>query len=181
MDPPLSALLHEWHDFYVLIGTASATLVGLMFVAVSIGTTIFNEDGRAGMTAFITPTVTHFAAVLFACVVATIPSHTWYTLAGLLGAGALAGAVYSGRLVGQIIFRQPFKIDLEDRLFYAFLPLAAYVLALVAAVLLFARSGALSADLLAAAVLTLLFSAIRNAWDMMVWIVIKAPGTGPPP
>ena len=25
--------LRDWHDFYVLIGTASATLVGLMFVA----------------------------------------------------------------------------------------------------------------------------------------------------
>jgi hypothetical protein len=47
MDPSPSALLHEWHDFYVLVGTASATLVGLMFVAVSIGTTIFNEDDRA--------------------------------------------------------------------------------------------------------------------------------------
>jgi hypothetical protein len=33
-------LLHEWHDFYVLLGTASATLVGLMFVAVSIGTSV---------------------------------------------------------------------------------------------------------------------------------------------
>jgi hypothetical protein len=28
--------LHEWHDFYALVGTASATLIGLMFVAVSI-------------------------------------------------------------------------------------------------------------------------------------------------
>jgi hypothetical protein len=32
-----------------------------------------------------------------------------------------------------------------------------------------------SAELLAAAVLMLLFAAIRNAWDMMVWIVIKTP------
>jgi hypothetical protein len=181
MDPSLSHLLHEWHDFYVLVGTASATLVGLMFVAVSIGTAIFNEDRRVGMAAFITPTVTHFAAVLFACLVATMPSHTWYTLGGLLGAGALAGAGYSGGLVGRIIFRQPFKVDLEDRLSYAFLPPVGYVLALVAAALMFTRSAALSADLIAAAVLTLLFSAIRNAWDMMVWIVIKAPGSGPPP
>jgi hypothetical protein len=182
MDPSLSSLLHEWHDFYVLVGTASATLVGLMFIAVSIGTAIFNEDHRAAMTAFITPTVTHFAAVLFACLVATIPSHTWYTLGGLIGAGALVGSVYSGGLVVQMIIRRRFTIDLEDGLFYALLPLAGYVLALVAAVLLFTRIAALSADLIAAAVLTLLFAAIRNAWDMMVWIVIKTPsGGGPPP
>jgi hypothetical protein len=51
MEPSLAELLGEWRDFYVLIGTASATLVGLMFVAVSIGTAIFNEGRRAAMTA----------------------------------------------------------------------------------------------------------------------------------
>jgi hypothetical protein len=181
MDPSLPALLREWHDFYVLVGTASATLVGLMFVAVSIGTAIFNEDHRAAMTAFITPTVTHFAAVLFACLVATMPSHTWYSLGGLLGGGALAGSVYSGGVVVQMIVRRRFKIDLEDRLFYALLPLAGYVLALIAAVLLFTHAAAVSANLVAAAVLTLLFAAIRNAWDMMVWIVIETPSGRPPP
>jgi hypothetical protein len=180
MDPSLSAVLREWHDFYVLVGTASATLVGLMFVAVSIGTTIFNEDHRAAMTAFITPTVTHFAAVLFTCLVVSMPSHTWRTLGVLLGAGALAGAAYGGRLVVQMLVRRHFKIDLEDRLFYALVPLAGYLLALVAAVLLFIHDAAVSSDLIAAAVLTLLFAAIRNAWDMMLWIVIKTPGSGPP-
>jgi hypothetical protein len=180
MDPSLSALLHDWHDFYVLVGTASATLVGLMFVAVSIGTAIFNEDRRAAMTAFITPTVTHFAAVLFASLVATMPSHTWYSLGGLLGAGASAGTVYGGRLVAQMIIRRRFKINFEDRLFYALLPLVGYVLALVAAVLFCVPAAAASADLMAAAVLTLLLAAIRNAWDMMVWIVIQTPSSGPP-
>ena len=53
------------------------------------------------------------------------------------------------------------------------------VLALIAAVLLCMRA-AVSTDLIAAAVLTLLFAAIRNAWDMMVWIVIKTPAGGSP-
>src|SRR5215469_7578588 len=110
MGPSLAELLHDWHDFYVLVGTASATLVGLMFVAVSIGTTIFDESHGAAMTAFITPTVMHFAAVLFACLVALMPNHTWYTLGGLIGAGALAGTVYGGGLVVQMIIRRRFKV-----------------------------------------------------------------------
>jgi hypothetical protein len=44
---------------------------------------------------------------------------------------------------------------------------------------LFLQSAA-SANLIAAALLTLLLAAIRNAWDMMVWIVIKAPSGGGP-
>src|SRR5260370_16315761 len=94
-----------------------------MFVAVSIGTSIFNEDHRTAMTAFITPTVMHFAAVLFACLVGTIPTHTWYTLGGLLGAGALAGSIYSGGLVRQMIIRHRLNVALTDRVFSAFLPL----------------------------------------------------------
>jgi len=29
--------LHEWHEFYILLGTAAATLLALLFVAVSLG------------------------------------------------------------------------------------------------------------------------------------------------
>ena len=172
-------LLREWHDFYVLLGTASATLVGLMFVAVSIGTSVFNEEHRAPMRAFITPTVMHFAAVLFACVVVTIPTHSWWTLGGLIATGGLAGAIYCGSILADIIIRHRFNVDLSDRLFYALLPLLGYLLALISAVLLFMQSAA-SANLIAAALLTLLFAGLRNAWDMMVWIVIRAPSGGGP-
>jgi hypothetical protein len=80
-----------------------------------------------------------------------------------------------------IIIRHSFNVDLIDRLFYALLPLLGYLVALISAVLLIMQSPA-SADLIAAALLTLLFAGVRNAWDMMVWIVIKAPsGGGPPP
>src|SRR5437016_5096075 len=103
MQGSVAELLHDWHDFYLLVGTASATLVGLMFVAASIGTSIFNEEHRAPMTAFITPTVVHFAAALFTCLLVTIPTQRWYTLGGLIGAGGLAGSIYCGRLVVAII------------------------------------------------------------------------------
>src|SRR5215471_6725278 len=136
MGPSLAELLHDWHDFYVLVGTASATLVGLTFVAVSIGTRIFNEDHRAGITAFVTSTVVHFAAALFTCLLVTIPTQSWRTLGALFAAGGLAGSIYCGRLVIRITARQQFKLDLDDRLFYFLLPLLGYLLALIAAALL---------------------------------------------
>ncbi len=176
----LAELLHDWHDFYTLLGAASATLVGLMFVAASIGATVFNEDHRAALGAFITPTVVHFAAVLFACLVVVIPTHGWHSLGALLGAGGLFGTVYSGRLLVQLIIRHRFNVDLVDRVFYALIPLAGYLLALAASGLLFARVAA-GATVMAAALMVLLLAGLRNAWDMMVWIMIKAPGGTPPP
>jgi hypothetical protein len=44
----------------------------------------------------------------------------------------------------------------------------------VAALVLFRQSPA-GLDLLAASQITLLLAGIRNAWDMMLWIVIRAP------
>jgi hypothetical protein len=180
MDPALSGLLHEWHDFYVLLGTASATLVGLMFVAASIGSTVFNEDHSAALGAFITPTVVHFAAVLFACLVNTMPIHSWESLGALLAVGGLAGTLYGGRVLVQLIIRHRFNVELIDRLYYALLPLASYLLALAAAVLAFLHIAA-SAYVMATALLVLLLAGLRNAWDMMIWIMIKAPGGTPPP
>jgi len=82
--------------------------------------------------------------------------------------------------VVQIIISHRFQVDLSDRLFYALLPFSGYMLALISAVLLLMQSS-VSANLIAAAVLTLLLAAMRNAWDMMVWIVIKTPSGGVPP
>lgn len=177
MPATLTQLLREWHDFYVLVGTASATLVGLMFVAASIGTSFFNEEHRAGMTTFITPTVVHFTAVLFICLLVIIPTHTWHTLGVLLAILGLAGSIYSGRLLLWLTVQHRFNVDWEDRTFYAFVPLLGYLLLLIAAVMLFLQS-AISPDLIAGAILTLLVASLRNAWDMTVWMVIKAPTGG---
>ena len=173
-------LLRDWHDFYVLAGTGSATLVGLMFVAASIGASYFTERHRLPLTAFLTPTVMHFAAVLFICLVVMIPIHDWHTIGGLLGAIGLAGVIYCGRILLQIIVGNRFKVDFGDRLFYALVPPLGHLLLLTSAVLLFSRCAAGSA-VLAAALLTLLVAGIRNAWDMTLWIAIKAPTPGTPP
>jgi hypothetical protein len=180
MDESLTGLLHEWHDFYLLLGTASATLVGLMFVAASIGSTVFNEDHRGALQAFITPTVVHFAAVLFACLVNTMPIHSWESLGALLAAGGLAGVIYGGRVLFQLIIRHRFNVDVIDRMYYALIPMVAYLLALAAAILAFLHIAA-SEYVMAAALLVLLVAGLRNAWDMMLWIMIKVPGGVPPP
>jgi hypothetical protein len=167
-------LLHDWHDFYVLAGSAAATLAGLMFVAASIGSSVFNDEHRAPLQAFLTPTVVHFAAVLFACLLVTIPTHSWQMLGGLLGALSLAGAIYCGRLVVELIVRHRFEVDLSDRIFYAVIPFAGHLLVLASAVLDFVQAT-ISVDVFAAGLLTLLLAGIRNAWDMTVWIMIRVP------
>jgi hypothetical protein len=174
MHSSLSELLHAWHDFYLLVGTASATLVGLMFVTASVGASLFTERNQAGVRAFISPTVVHFSEVLFVCILATVPSQTWLSLAALVALVVAAGLIYSARIWVQLLVRRSFDVDVVDRLFYALLPVAGYLLALASAIALFMQH-AWSLELLAAALITLLLAGIRNAWDMTIWIVIRTP------
>jgi hypothetical protein len=172
--PTLPDLIRPWHDFYLLVGTASATLVGLMFVAASIGAQVFKEENRAAIEAFISPTVVHFSTALFACILATIPDRTGMEFVVLLSVLGLAGLGYSGRVWTQLIVRHKFSVDSIDRLFYAVIPGIGQLLVLFAGVLLLTLPAA-GLDCLAIALLILLLAAIRNAWDMTMWIVIRAP------
>ena len=131
--PPLNQILMHWHDFYALIGEASATLVALIFVAASIGAEVFTAKHQAGIRSFLSPTVVHFTAVLVICLLACIPTETWGLLGALLGCVGVIGLVYSGW-----VWRRMMKhgivasIDTVDRLWYALLPIPAYLLVIAA-------------------------------------------------
>jgi hypothetical protein len=179
--PSFADLLHAWRDFYALLGAASATLVGLLFVAASIGSSNFREEHRDPLGSFLTPTVVHFSAVLFACILACVPSLSWRSFGGLLGADALAGAAYSARIFFRLVVRHKYRVDLGDRMFYAAIPALGYILFLIASALLLGQSP-LGVDMAAAALLVLLFAGIRNAWDMTFWTATKSPpGSASPP
>jgi hypothetical protein len=171
MSTPLLEALRKWRDFYVLIGTASATLVALMFVAASIGAGVFTREHQAGIRSFLSPTVVHFSSVLIICLLATIPTETWAVLGVLLTCGGAIGLAYSGwvwrRMMRHGIIA---TIDFVDRLWYALLPIATYLLVIVAGVSLW-RQSEVGLNILALALIVLLLIGIRNSWDMTVWVM----------
>ena len=177
MPTALPDLIHPWHDFYTLVGTASATLVGLMFVAASIGAQVFKEENNAAIQAFITPTVVHFSTVLVICILAMIPEQTGMEFVVLLSVVGFVGFVYSAKIWTQLLVRRRFSVDVVDRLFYALVPGIGHLLVLVSGGLLFTKTAS-GLDCLAAALIILLLAGIRNGWDMTMWIVIKAPVSG---
>ena len=68
--------LHQWHEFYVLVGTAAAALTGLMFVVVSIGPQVIATRGSSGVRAFVTPVMVHFTSVLAVSALMLVPLMT---------------------------------------------------------------------------------------------------------
>jgi hypothetical protein len=167
--------LREWHDFFILIGTASATLVGLMFVAASVGASVFTSEREIGLRSFLTPTVLHFSIILLSCLVGIAPSLADASFGTFLATGGAVGIGYSCHVWlrmrrGGITQR----IDLADRFCYIIIPLAIY-LTLIATGIAVPRRPVLGLDMLAATLVALLLLGIRNAWDMTLWIVLNTP------
>ncbi len=75
--------LATWQNFYTIIGSAAATLTGLLFVVMTLIAGVRERRSSGTLGAFTTPTVVHFGAVLL---VAAILSAPWQALwhAGLL-------------------------------------------------------------------------------------------------
>jgi hypothetical protein len=162
------SLLAAWHEFFTLIGTAAATLIGAMFVVVSIGIGILTRERTVAIRTFLTATVIHLSTVLFGGALTMVPAVDPRWLAAIAGVAGFAGIAYSGRLVWG--FRQHAGTDLSDWFWYAIFPLIAYA-TLIASAAIGLEDTALGLDLFAAVLTFLLIAGIRNAWDMLVFLV----------
>lgn len=171
-------MLDGWHEFYILLGTAAAALVALLFVAASIGASLLS-NARGGPTrTYTSPIVFHYTYVLLLSLVALIPINTDWSLAAVIGVTAAIALAYSCFIFVRVM--RGVAVDLDDRLSYGAGPLAAYAAALAAAVLVFERS-AVGPPLLAGALILLLLVNIRNTWDLTLFFAQRQGNAGSRP
>src|SRR6185369_16333991 len=97
-------LLSNWQNFYMIMGTAAATLTGLMFVVTTLiaGIDTHVSTLNAGISAFNTPTVVHFGAVLMLAGILSAPWQTFSSLSLVLGLLALGMVLYLIIVVGRM-------------------------------------------------------------------------------
>jgi hypothetical protein len=160
-------MLADWREFYGLLGTAAAALVALLFVAVSIGTSVLTPDSesRRNTATYMSPVVFHYANVLFLSLIALVPTQTWQSFGVVIGVASIGSVIYS--IVIAVRVHRNRISDLPDRLCYGIIPMLCYATGLVVAPLLFEKKTA-GLNLLAGAALLLLVINIRNAWDLMI-------------
>ena len=162
--------LEKWHDFYILVGTAAATLLALLFVAVSLGAGFLGRGERAGATrAFFSPVVVHFSAVFLLSALALVPAHRIAFYATIVAACGICGLGVSLFATIQL-FRHDWTKYKQDHLAYGLLPVLSYSAFIAAAALIWAENE-LAIDILAAALLLLLLVNVRNAWDLTLSMV----------
>ncbi|MDQ3781291.1 MAG: hypothetical protein M3354_12210 [Chloroflexota bacterium] len=79
-DDVFAANLAEWSDFYVLTGTAAATLLGLVFIALSLRPGVMADHGPIGLRVFAGQTFGNLLIVLVIALICLIPHQSPETL-----------------------------------------------------------------------------------------------------
>lgn len=175
-------ILHGWHEFYAFAGAAAATLLGLMFVVMTLNqSALMTEAGSRVLRAFFTPTVAFFTTIIVIAMVMLIPETSPSALAGMLGAVAVVGVLY---MVASGVHRmwRANDLGLDDLLWYVILPYVGYAAFGAAAVgVWIAGAGVwtvlpISLYAAATAVFLLLLAGIRNAWDLVVYNIQRRGG-----
>jgi hypothetical protein len=168
-----AAAAAPWQNFYILTGTAAATLVGLMFVAVTFGSNLVTEETATSARAFLDPVFTHFVQVLVTACLLLIPTMSPKLLGVLL---AIVAALRTVSLAG--IYRRMREahrlyqdIELSDWLSGVAIPLLCHV-SLVAIGGGFFLGYAAAFDGLAIVSVVMLLVGVFGAWELLVWMAM---------
>jgi hypothetical protein len=171
MEAALLSALARWANFYVIVGSSAGALTGLQFVVIALIAQSGGTTSKREIRAFGTPTVIHFCAALVISVVMNIPWLGGSHLAACLGALAIVGLIYSLTVIVHAK-KSTYQPDTEDWFWYAGLPVCAYVMLGVAAVLVWTLAVP-SLFVIAAISVLFLFMGIRNSWDTVTYVALK--------
>src|SRR4051812_39511361 len=158
-------MFDQWREFYLLVGSAAAVLIGLIFVVISLMQDRSRSSVLAGSRLYMGPIVLGVSFVLVLSAAALTPGIGRCAFAAVAGLVALWGLV-RGLMSVAGIRRLGDDVHWTDIWFYGAIPSTLYLgLGLVA--LAFWAEWRWAHYGLAAAVTAQLLSAIRNEWDLI--------------
>ena len=167
-------MFKDWENYYLLVGGASGSLIGLLFIVATLSSGRDPEQTHRGSAIYTTPTVYNLAVVLLVSALAMAPEVNGMLVGCVLGALGLVGLYYCGWIGWRIRhadWGEP--PHWSDFWFYGAAPFTVY-LGFVACALLAWLDRPMAAGWTAVVLMLMLLSAIRNAWDLVTWLAPRA-------
>jgi hypothetical protein len=165
-----------WSSFYQVTGEAAATLIGLLFVIVSLSESRDRASLLRAASIYLTPTALHFGIVLSVSAIAVAPRLEFgiqFVVVGIAALTGLGNAVWACIGMSRLTPGGP-PPHWSDFWLYGVAPTVLYG-ALVADAVALATSAGWACAATAITLLALLLLGIRNAWDLVTWM---APARG---
>ena len=168
----------SWHDFYIAVGSASAALLGLLFVGVSINLSSIAVAKRADVRTRADLAFSNLLYLLCLSLIVLIPSADAYSLAVSLTAVAAVGLVRIGYRVVRLILGGDQSWKSRATIRRVSWTLAADLVLLYVAASLAARQDAIPLYYATFVVFVLLIGAADVAWGLLVEETEGAPRIG---
>jgi len=162
---PYADAVQGWHDFYILAGTASATLVGLLFVGLSLH--LRAVLSRSELRGLARVTLANFGLILFVSLFMVIPEGPTAVSPQLLISGVFSLSVIAPSLVAAGRSRTR-TLRLYQLVARFGLSVLGYAGVIIAGGLLATGSSEVALDWLVAVTVVLLMVSLRNSWDLLV-------------
>jgi hypothetical protein len=136
--PGKGPLFVGWNDFFTMTGAASATLVGLLFVVVTLNTALTADRKLDIARASMTPARYNFTDVLLQSMVVLVPWQSKWPSGIIFILLGIGGLIYR---INRVIARKKLHLraihGLVDRIFHNLVPVVASVIVLAGGVGLF--------------------------------------------
>jgi len=161
-------VLERWHDYYLMVGTAAATLLGLLFVALSFNIDILLHDQRAHLMDLARQTFHVFITALIVALIALMPDLP-DRIRGV-DLAVIGTLLFMPTLRNLLRIRSQTDRTISQRVLIArtLAPLLASAILIYGGLCMFRRQGVDTLMTFSSASLLLLGSGAGSAWDLMV-------------
>jgi hypothetical protein len=168
--------LQSWHDFYSIVGMAAGSLVGLLFVGLSLHlrVVVTHEDVRALARVTMASLGLSLVLALFMVIPETNdPSSTGWDVVGV----GVASVAIIGRPLVSGIRSSHRALSLVHLILRFGLTIATFAAAVVAGAIFVSGDYQAGFSWLVGVSVSLLVTALRNSWDLLV--TVGAASIGP--
>jgi hypothetical protein len=167
-------MFEGWQDYYLLIGSAAAALIGLLFVVVTLTSGRELDSIERGQKLYMTPILFHLGGILLLSGLGMSPIVTPELFGAANGIVALIGFVACVRIARGIRQRPISTTTDYDMWWYGIIPAGTYLL-------LFASSAGLvrwptewTLTAVGAMLMAQLLISIHSAWDLVTFLAPRS-------
>ncbi len=168
-DERYTALVESWHEFYLMAGTAAVTLVGLLFVSLSMHLDVLLHHTRAHLLDLARQTLLAFVYVMLVSLMILVPPSTPRLLASTIGGSTIVVLVFSiAGLVNELRMKERTGLS-RSLLRRRIMQILCLCLSLYAAAKLWAGSG-MGLFMMIGTICAMLGNGAGSAWDLLVQV-----------